>query len=175
METLCDWTQRTTRNMKKVFFVLILLGAIAGCNNESVYLPETDQLINDIEIVDKWLFDNNIKAVSDPGGLRYVITAPSAGVKPVLTNSVVVKYTGKLLQNDVLPTKSAVFDQSTVAVTLKLSTMIKGWQTGLQLLQKGSKATLYLPSGLAYGKAGVGSSIPPNSNVFYEVELIDVK
>ena len=161
--------------MKKVFFVLILVGMIASCNDEPVYLPEADQLIKDIEIVDKWLLDNKIIAVNNPSGLRYVITTPVVGTKPILTNLVVVKYTGKLMQSDVLPTKSVIFDQQTVAVTLKVSTMIKGWQTGLQLLQKGSKATLYIPSGLAYGKSGVGRSIPPNSNVFYEVELIDVK
>ena len=107
--------------------------------------------------------------------MRYVITTAGTGAKPALTNSVVVKYSGKFLNDGVTLAKSVEFDGSTTAVTFKLSSLIVGWKIGFQLLPKGSKATLYIPSGLAYGKNGAGSSIPANANLFFDVELIDVK
>jgi FKBP-type peptidyl-prolyl cis-trans isomerase len=161
--------------MKKIFFVAGLLALVAGCKDEEIVLSEAEQLEKDIAIIDQWLTANNITALSDPSGLRYAITATGTGAKPILTNKVTVKYTGKFLKDGVEPSKSVVFDQATTAVTFDLSKLIKGWQIGFQLLPKGSKATLYIPSGLAYGRNGAGGSIPANANLFFDVELIDVK
>ncbi len=161
--------------MKKIFFMLSLLVLVAGCKEEEVVLSDAEQLEKDIAIIDKWLVDNSITALTDPSGLRYVITTAGTGAKPALTNSVVVKYSGKFLNDGVTLAKSVEFDGSTTAVTFKLSSLIVGWKIGFQLLPKGSKATLYIPSGLAYGKNGAGSSIPANANLFFDVELIDVK
>lgn len=53
--------------------------------------------------------------------------------------------------------------------------MIPGWTEGLQLMKEGgSKATLYIPSNLGYGEQTAGS-IPPNSVLIFDVELIKVK
>ena len=161
--------------MKKIFLAFCLFAFVAGCKEEEVVLSDAAQLEKDVAIIDKWLADNSITALTDPSGLRYIITTAGTGTKPALTNSVVVKYSGKFLNDGVTPTKSVEFDGSTTAVTFKLSTLIVGWKIGFQLLPKGSKATLYIPSGLAYGKNGAGSSIPPNANLFFDVELIDVK
>lgn len=161
--------------MKKIFLALSLLVLVAGCKDEEVVLSDAEQLEKDIAIIDKWLTDNSITALTDPSGLRYVITTAGTGVKPVLTNTIVAKYVGKFLADGVKPDKSVEFDSSKPTLTFKLSGLIPGWQIGFQLLPKGSKATLYIPSGLAYGKNGAGSAIPPNSNMFFDVELIDVK
>jgi FKBP-type peptidyl-prolyl cis-trans isomerase len=96
-----------------------------------------------------------------------VITTQGTGTKPTLTNSIKVKYKGTLLSN------GQIFDQANSAVVFKLSSLITGWKIGFQLLPAGSKATLYIPSGLAYGTGSVGS-IPPNSNLIFEVELFEV-
>ncbi len=161
--------------MKKIIYTLSLLALASGCSDKTEELTDAEQLQKDIVIIDKWLADNAVTALSDPSGLRYNITQEGAGVKPVLTNKVTVKYTGKFLREGVTPANSGIFDQATTAVTFDLASLISGWQIGFQLLPKGSKATLYIPSGLAYGKSGAGSSIPANANLFFEVELIDVK
>jgi FKBP-type peptidyl-prolyl cis-trans isomerase 2 len=52
--------------------------------------------------------------------------------------------------------------------------VIKGWTDGLSLLKKGSKARLYIPSSMAYGSRGAGGQIPPNANLSFDVEVVDV-
>ena len=37
----------------------------------------------------------------------------------------------------------------------------------------GDKATIFIPSHLAYGPAGAGNVIPPNTNIIFEMELMD--
>ena len=160
--------------MKKVIYIACSL-LLLGCSDKTDELSDAEQLQKDSVIIDKWLAENAVTTLSDPSGLRYNITVEGTGVKPALTNKVTVKYTGKFLKEGVTPANSGVFDQATVAVTFDLASLIAGWQIGFQLLPKGSKATLYIPSGLAYGKSGAGSSIPANANLFFEVELIYVK
>jgi FKBP-type peptidyl-prolyl cis-trans isomerase len=53
--------------------------------------------------------------------------------------------------------------------------VIQGWDEGIALLNKGGKATLYIPSPLAYGKNSPTAAIPPNAVLIFDVELIDAK
>ncbi|HRP92755.1 MAG TPA: FKBP-type peptidyl-prolyl cis-trans isomerase, partial [Ignavibacteriaceae bacterium] len=52
--------------------------------------------------------------------------------------------------------------------------VIPGWDEGVQLMKKGSKARLIVPSNLAYGDRDLGK-IPPNSTLIFDVEVLDVK
>ena len=51
--------------------------------------------------------------------------------------------------------------------------VIKGWTEGLGLLGEGGKATLYIPSDLAYGARGT-RGIAPNSTLIFDVEVLKV-
>lgn len=103
-------------------------------------------------------------------GLLYRVVDAGKGdvIKP--TDTVKVHYTGKLPDGK-------VFDSSVERgqpAEFRLNQVVKGWTEGLQLVKKGGKIELVLPPELAYGKQGAGASIPPNSTLYFEVEVLDV-
>lgn len=117
------------------------------------------------------------KTQKTASGLYYVVTQPGPGPKPVRSDNVKVHYTGKLLDGK-------VFDSSLnnprnpqnkpIDFQVGIGMVIPGWDEGLQLIPKGSKATFIIPSGLAYGAQGSPPVIPANSVLVFDVELLDV-
>ena len=142
---------------------------IMAAQNEKNRAQQQGQLAADTTAIDAYLADKKIVAMKDKSGLRYVITQTSEGGNPTLSNTVKVNYKGSLLEN------GKVFDQSQSPIEFPLTNLIQGWQIGFQLLSKGSKATLYIPSSLGYGLNGSPPDIPANANLVFEVELIDFK
>ncbi len=129
------------------------------------------QLLIDIATIDDYLKANSITTSKDASGLRFAITQPpqANAIAPLSSDSVVISYTGKILST------GAVFYQTTTPESYRLNKTgtLKVWQKGLVFFKQGTKATLYTPSGLAYGsyeKYGV----PPNTNVIFEVEMVKV-
>lgn len=54
--------------------------------------------------------------------------------------------------------------------------VIPGWDEGVSLLKKGSKAIFYIPSSLAYGAEGAGGgAIPADADLMFYLEILDVK
>jgi FKBP-type peptidyl-prolyl cis-trans isomerase len=128
-----------------------------------------EQLATDLATIDEYLAGQGIVAQQDASGLRYIITKPGRGNRPTPTSMVKVNYKGSLLST------GEVFDQSESPVEFSLGQLIPGWQIGFPLLQKGAKATLFVPSALGYGERGMPGAIPANANLVFEVELIDFK
>ena len=105
-------------------------------------------------------------------GLQYKIIKQGEGKKPTAANTVKVHYKGTLLDG-------TVFDSSyqrNAPAEFPLNRVIPGWTEGLQLLNEGGKAILYIPSELAYGQMGTpGGPIGPNATLIFEVELLQVR
>ena len=60
-----------------------------------------------------------------------------------------------------------------ITFSLGIGQVIAGWDEGIMLLNKGSKARFVIPSNLAYGSQGAGGIIPPDATLIFEVELIE--
>ena len=56
-----------------------------------------------------------------------------------------------------------------------LRQVIEGWEQGLLGMKVGGKRTIFIPSELGYGDRGAGDLIPPNANLVFDVEIIDVQ
>ena len=52
--------------------------------------------------------------------------------------------------------------------------VIKGWDIGLMGMQEGGQRRLFVPATLAYGERAIGDRIPANSDLVFEIELIEV-
>ena len=109
--------------------------------------------------------------VTLPSGLQYKILKAGEGNKPAAGDTVVCNYRGMLLNG-------TEFDSSykrNQAPKFPVNRVIKGWTEALQLMPVGSKWQLFIPSDLAYGERGTGTTIGPNTTLIFEVELLSME
>ena len=104
------------------------------------------------------------------------------GAEATFGSTVVVNYTGWFYKPLAAKQHGRKFDSSLDAgrepleFQLGARQVIKGWEQGVQGMKVGGKRTLIIPSELAYGKRGAGGgSIPPDSDLIFDVELLKVK
>lgn len=112
----------------------------------------------------------NPKAVKTESGLIYEETLAGIGAQATADSTVLVHYHGTLADG-------TVFDSSVnrgEPIKFPLKNVIRGWQEGVAMMKTGGKATLVVPSDLAYGDNGSPPVIPPGATLTFEVELIEV-
>ncbi|HEY2328672.1 MAG TPA: FKBP-type peptidyl-prolyl cis-trans isomerase [Verrucomicrobiae bacterium] len=105
-----------------------------------------------------------------PDGLQYIVITNGTGAPPAASDTVTVNYRGTLLDG-------TEFDSSYKRgqpAKFPVGGVIRGWTEALEKMPVGSKWKLFIPSELAYGEQG-NRSIPPNSTLIFEVELLDAK
>ena len=95
------------------------------------------------------------------------------GAEILLHSKILVHYTGKLEDG-------TVFDSSydrgqPFSFQIGLRQVIEGWEQGLLGMKVGGKRTIFIPSELGYGDRGAGDLIPPNANLIFDVEIMDVQ
>lgn len=126
--------------------------------------------------IKKYLADNSITtAQKQTSGLYYVPVTTNATATPAAAGKVVsVLYTGKLLDGTVFDASSQ-HSNTPLSFTVGAGQTILGFDQGISLMHKGDKATLLIPSALAYGAKGAGTSIGANKVITFDVEVVDVK
>jgi FKBP-type peptidyl-prolyl cis-trans isomerase FkpA len=131
----------------------------------------TDVNVRDSIAIQKYLFRNNLKGEVTSGGAYVIVLSRDPQSKKTLqvNEDIEVTYIGTLL------IEGTEFDRSKKGeyfkFTLGVGQVIKGWDEGLQKLKHGDKAIILIPSRLAYGIRGAGSSIPANAPLVFEVEI----
>ncbi|MFN8208635.1 MAG: FKBP-type peptidyl-prolyl cis-trans isomerase [Bacteroidales bacterium] len=120
---------------------------------------------------DKFMEENKSKPgiIADSAGFQYQVLVQGTGPKPLATDRVMVKYEGRLTNDTIFDSN---LNQPEPAV-FGLNQVIPGWGLGLQIMPVGSKYRLFIPPYLGYGEQGKGS-IPPNSVLIFDVELVGI-
>lgn len=106
-------------------------------------------------------------------GLAYIDLVQGTGAMAKPGDKVSVHYTGTFA--DGRRFDSSVDRNKPFTFTLGAGQVIKGWDEGVAAMKVGGKRKLMIPSNLAYGPRGAGGVIPPNTDLVFEVELLDVK
>ena len=105
-------------------------------------------------------------------GLKYAIIQEGEGELVGKEKQATVHYSGFLL--DGTKFDSSVERDEPFTFVAGVGQVIPGWDEGVQLMKKGSKARFIVPANLAYGDRDLGK-IPPNSTLIFDVEVLDVK
>ena len=117
--------------------------------------------------------DANAKINVTETGLKYVDLKEGTGASPKSGQMVVVHYTGTL--TDGKKFDSSVDRGQPFAFKIGVGQVIKGWDEGILSMKIGGKRKLMIPANLGYGARGAGDVIPPNAELIFDVELIEVK
>ena len=155
--------------MKKILFAALLITSFAGCVKEpkceynecSLKAPASE-----VQSLQAYLQSNNIVATEHCSGVYYTIQQQGSGARPTACSDVSVYYKGSL-------TNGNVFDQTQPGrpAGFNLGQLIPGFRNGTIQIKSGGKVTIYIPPSLGYGSTAAGS-IPPNSILIFEVELL---
>ena len=100
------------------------------------------------------------------------------GTEAATGMTLLVNYSGYLYDETKPDKRGFKFDASPVGqpfvFKLGAGQVIKGWDQGIPGMKVGGLRQLIVPSDLAYGRDGAGSSIPPNATLVFDIELLSV-
>ncbi len=155
--------------MKKTLGLLLMVSVLVNsCSKSDTSGCQPATVASEKAQMVAYCSANSINYTEDVSGLLYEIITPGAGPAPVVTSTISVVYTGKLFNG-------TTFDATANPISLPLSGVIDGWKIGIPFIKKGGRIKLVIPSALAYSCTGAGASIPPNTPLFFDVTLTDVK
>ena len=129
----------------------------------------------DDKILEDYFKKNGIDYRKTASGLYYTITKKGKGKQIDTGKTVSVNYKGMFMDGKVFDTNmdSSFHHKEPYTLEIGKGHVIKGWDEGITLLKKKSHATLYIPSGMAYG-AIERNGIPANSILIFDVVIADV-
>ncbi len=113
------------------------------------------------------------ETVTTSSSLQYIDIEEGTGETPQAGQTVVVQYTGWL--SDGTKFDSSLDRDAPLDFVLGLGQVIAGWDEGLATMKIGGKRRLIIPPELAYGEPGVQPRIPPNAQLIFDVELLDIR
>lgn len=147
------------------------LGACSEKKEQKVTAPAEQEKVTQQK--DQKMTDNKAEQITTtPTGLKYVERAQGTGDVATKGKTVSVHYVGTLENGQKFD--SSLDRGQPIEFKLGVGQVISGWDEGLEGVKVGGKRKLIIPSDLAYGPRKVGT-IPANSTLIFEVELVGVK
>ena len=113
------------------------------------------------------------KVITTNSGLKYIDEQVGTGSEARSGQTVSVHYTGRLANGTKFD--SSLDRKQPFSFPLGAGRVIKGWDEGVAGMKVGGKRKLIIPSELGYGARGAGNVIPPNAELHFDVELLEVK
>ena len=105
-----------------------------------------------------------------PSGLRYIIHEQGDGERTEKGDQVSVHYHG-ILDADGNFVDSSFKGGQPYQFPAGVGQVIRGWDEAVLMMNKGTKATLFIPAGLAYGAAGNPPVVPENADLIFYIEI----
>ncbi len=177
--------------MKRVgyFFFLFLtisfFGLVSSCTNQSgePYRSVSDKdLSKSLEKANRYLVRaeneqindyvrrHKLKMTETGTGLRYTVHMEGNGQLIKKGELVKLKFVLKFLTGDIVYTSE---DKGVKTFVVGQGGVESGLEEAILLLRRGDKATIILPSHLAFGLLGDEDKIPPKTSLVYEIEILD--
>ncbi len=163
----------------KVFKFILVIGLVvlatfaAGCSRDE-FFDTQEQLQIDTASIRTFLTNRSLlerAKLDTASNIYYLINEQGTGEKPTFGSTIITRYNGFLLTGEQFDTTD---ERGPFNFVLGRGDVIAGWDIGFALIEKGTSATFFIPSGLAYGTAGF-QTIPPNAVLMFEVRLIDIR
>jgi len=103
--------------------------------------------------------------------LEILDTVPGTGEEVQPGATITAHYTGALCTNGVIFQSSHDMGRP---ITFPLSGVIKGWQQGVPGMKVGGTRRLIIPAEMAYGAQSPAPNIPANSDLVFDIELVEI-
>jgi FKBP-type peptidyl-prolyl cis-trans isomerase FkpA len=171
--------------IRRIAFVSLLLAAAAATAQDSTQTQAQTTAANPGSTQQATDTPAQPTAQSTAPQIQIIDTVVGKGKEAVAGSNVTVNYTGWFYKPMAARQRGRKFDSSLnpgrtpLDFRLGAGMVIKGWDQGVAGMKVGGKRTLIIPSDLAYGKRGAGAGgpggIPPDSDLIFDVELLDVK
>jgi peptidyl-prolyl cis-trans isomerase A (cyclophilin A) len=107
-----------------------------------------------------------------PEGFYYKVSQKGTGPVPTPGQKITCHYTLRLLDGKKID--SSLDRNDPLSFVVGQGQVIKGWDLGMLLFNKNTKAQLVIPPDLGYGANGAGGVIPPNAYLIFDVEIISI-
>ena len=155
----------TVRPLRQLLTTIVLL---LGLLAPAVYAQREKLPSEDLEYVEK----NWPEAKKTVTGLRYIVMREGQGelIKP--GDKVDVCYIGRLLRGKIF--EQVLDHQHPLSFRVRRYEVIEGWDQILQLMKRGEKRLVIIPSEMAYGSRGNPPIIPRDATLVFEMEVIAV-
>lgn len=171
-QVIKGWDEGFTLLSKGAKAILKLPADIAYGSRAMGKIPANSDLIFEVELLDFTRIEQydftGKERIEDESGLVYYIIEEGEGEHPKVGETVSVHYSGYLEDGTMFD--SSVQRGRPFSFQLGMGRVIKGWDTGIQLMRPNAKYRLEIPPELGYGKRAMGP-IPANATLIFDVEL----